>query len=119
MVTKLGRLGRSLGHLIELCRRLQEHHVDLVALDQGIDTSTVLEPLREHEQCIPRPLSEAGERRLTQERDDWEPAQNEQRRPNTQVISLSSTAAREMILRGPVGIGQEGGSSGRRKANDP
>jgi DNA invertase Pin-like site-specific DNA recombinase len=40
VVTKLDRLGRSLEHLIALSKRLQEGGVDLVVLDQGIDTST-------------------------------------------------------------------------------
>jgi len=40
VVTKLDRLGRSLEHLIELSNQLQARGVDLVVLDQGIDTST-------------------------------------------------------------------------------
>lgn len=40
VVTKLDRLGRSLEHLIELSNDLQARDVDLVVLDQGIDTST-------------------------------------------------------------------------------
>jgi DNA invertase Pin-like site-specific DNA recombinase len=40
LVTKLDRLGRSLEHLIELSKDLQTRGVDLVVLDQGIDTST-------------------------------------------------------------------------------
>lgn len=40
VITKLDRLGRSLKHLIELAERLQERGVELVVLDQGIDTST-------------------------------------------------------------------------------
>jgi DNA invertase Pin-like site-specific DNA recombinase len=40
VVTKLDRLGRSLEHLIELSKLLQARGVDLVVLDQGIDTST-------------------------------------------------------------------------------
>lgn len=40
VVTKLDRLGRSLEHLIQLSEVLQERGVDLVVLDQGIDTST-------------------------------------------------------------------------------
>lgn len=40
VVTKLDRLGRSLEHLIELSNDLQARKVDLVVLDQGIDTST-------------------------------------------------------------------------------
>jgi DNA invertase Pin-like site-specific DNA recombinase len=42
VVTKLDRLGRSLEHLIELSKDLQTRGVDLVALDQGIDTSTAI-----------------------------------------------------------------------------
>lgn len=40
VVTKLDRLGRSLDHLIELSHQLQAKQVDLLVLDQGIDTST-------------------------------------------------------------------------------
>jgi DNA invertase Pin-like site-specific DNA recombinase len=40
VVTKLDRLGSSLEHLIALAKHLQERKVDLVVLDQGIDTST-------------------------------------------------------------------------------
>lgn len=42
VVTKLDRLGRSLEHLISLSNGLQEQNVDLVVLDQGIDTSTAV-----------------------------------------------------------------------------
>ena len=42
VVTKLDRLGRSLEHLIGLSGELQERDVDLVVLDQGIDTSTAV-----------------------------------------------------------------------------
>jgi DNA invertase Pin-like site-specific DNA recombinase len=42
VITKLDRLGRSLEHLIELSKLLQERGVDLVVLHQGIDTSTAL-----------------------------------------------------------------------------
>lgn len=42
VVTKLDRLGRSLEHLIALSKQLQERGVDLVVLDQGIDTSTAV-----------------------------------------------------------------------------
>lgn len=42
IVTKLDRLGRSLEHLIELSKQLQTKQVDLVVLDQGIDTSTAV-----------------------------------------------------------------------------
>ncbi len=40
VITKLDRLGRSLEHLIDLSRDLQARGVDLVVLDQGVDTST-------------------------------------------------------------------------------
>ncbi len=42
VITKLDRLGRSLEHLIELSKLLQARGVDLVVLDQGIDTSTAI-----------------------------------------------------------------------------
>jgi DNA invertase Pin-like site-specific DNA recombinase len=42
VITKLDRLGRSLEHLIELSKLLQTGGVDLVVLDQGIDTSTAV-----------------------------------------------------------------------------
>jgi DNA invertase Pin-like site-specific DNA recombinase len=42
VITKLDRLGRSLEHLIELAKLLQSRDVDLVVLDQGIDTSTAV-----------------------------------------------------------------------------
>jgi DNA invertase Pin-like site-specific DNA recombinase len=42
VVTKLDRLGRSLEHLISLSGDLQARGVDLVVLDQGIDTSTAI-----------------------------------------------------------------------------
>ena len=42
VVTKLDRLGRSLEHLIDLSAELQRRGVDLVVLDQGIDTSTAV-----------------------------------------------------------------------------
>ncbi|MDR6688304.1 DNA invertase Pin-like site-specific DNA recombinase [Arthrobacter sp. 1088] len=42
VVTKLDRLGLSLENLIDLSRMLQERGVDLLVLDQGIDTSTAL-----------------------------------------------------------------------------
>ncbi|TQN31693.1 DNA invertase Pin-like site-specific DNA recombinase [Haloactinospora alba] len=42
VVTKLDRLGRSLEHLIELSKNLQRRGVDLVVLDQGIDTATAV-----------------------------------------------------------------------------
>jgi DNA invertase Pin-like site-specific DNA recombinase len=42
VVTKLDRLARSLEHLITLSKDLQAKRVDLVVLDQGIDTSTAV-----------------------------------------------------------------------------
>lgn len=39
---ELDRLGRSLEHLIELSKTLHDRSVDLVVLDQGIDTSTAV-----------------------------------------------------------------------------
>jgi DNA invertase Pin-like site-specific DNA recombinase len=42
IITRLDRLGRSLEHLIELSKLLQQRGVDLVVLDQGIDTSTAV-----------------------------------------------------------------------------
>jgi DNA invertase Pin-like site-specific DNA recombinase len=42
VITKLDRLGRSLEHLIQLSRELERRGVDLVVLDQGIDTSTAI-----------------------------------------------------------------------------
>jgi DNA invertase Pin-like site-specific DNA recombinase len=42
VITKLDRLGRSLEHLIDLAKLLQSRDVDLVVLDQGIDTSTAV-----------------------------------------------------------------------------
>ncbi len=42
VITKLDRLGRSLEHLIELSNELQRRQIDLVVLDQGIDTSTAV-----------------------------------------------------------------------------
>ncbi|MBF6150273.1 recombinase family protein [Nocardia nova] len=42
VVTKLDRLGRTLAHLIELSKDLEARGVDLVVLDQGIDTSTAV-----------------------------------------------------------------------------
>jgi len=42
VVTKLDRLGRSLEHLMTLSTQLQTRGVDLVVLDQGIDTSTAV-----------------------------------------------------------------------------
>jgi DNA invertase Pin-like site-specific DNA recombinase len=42
VITKLDRLGRSLEHLMALSTQLQTRGVDLVVLDQGIDTSTAI-----------------------------------------------------------------------------
>lgn len=40
VITKLDRLGRSLAHLIELSKDLSDRGIDLIVLDQGVDTST-------------------------------------------------------------------------------
>jgi DNA invertase Pin-like site-specific DNA recombinase len=40
LVTKLDRVGRSIHHLLTLAKELQAVGVDLVALDQAIDTTT-------------------------------------------------------------------------------
>lgn len=40
VVTKLDRLARSVQDLVSIAKRLEEAHVDLVVLDQSIDTST-------------------------------------------------------------------------------
>ncbi len=42
VITKLDRLGRSLEHLLELSGQLHARGIDLVVLDQGIDTSTAV-----------------------------------------------------------------------------
>lgn len=42
VITKLDRLGRSLANLIEIAGDLQKRRVDLVVLDQGIDTTTAV-----------------------------------------------------------------------------
>ena len=42
VITRLDRLGRSLDNLIDLSKQLQAAGVDLVVLDQGIDTSTAV-----------------------------------------------------------------------------
>ncbi len=42
VVTKLDRLGRSLAHLIDLSAQLHQRGVNLVVLDQNIDTSTAM-----------------------------------------------------------------------------
>jgi DNA invertase Pin-like site-specific DNA recombinase len=42
VITKLDRLGRSLEHLITLSQDLHFRGVDLVVLDQGIDTSSAV-----------------------------------------------------------------------------
>jgi DNA invertase Pin-like site-specific DNA recombinase len=42
VITKLDRLGRSLAHLIDIAADLQNRGVDLVVLDQGIDTTTAV-----------------------------------------------------------------------------
>ncbi|MDQ2847816.1 MAG: recombinase family protein [Actinomycetota bacterium] len=43
VITRLDRLGRSLEHLIDLSGEHQTIGVDLVVLDQGIDTSTAVD----------------------------------------------------------------------------
>jgi DNA invertase Pin-like site-specific DNA recombinase len=40
VITRLDRLGRSLEHLVALSGQLQTRGVDLIVLDQGIETST-------------------------------------------------------------------------------
>jgi DNA invertase Pin-like site-specific DNA recombinase len=40
VVTKLDRIGRSVGNLINVVGELQERRVDLIMLDQAIDTTT-------------------------------------------------------------------------------
>ena len=61
VMTKLDRLGRSLEHLIELFKDLQGRDVDLVVLDQGLDTATaaagrmffqILGVIAEHEHAL-------------------------------------------------------------------
>lgn len=42
VITKLDRLGRSLENLLQLSKELQRRHIDLIVLDQGIDTSTAV-----------------------------------------------------------------------------
>jgi DNA invertase Pin-like site-specific DNA recombinase len=42
VITKLDRLGRSLEHLIDLAKALQQRSIDLIVLDQGIDTATAI-----------------------------------------------------------------------------
>ncbi len=42
VITKLDRLGRSLEHLISVSKDLSSRGVDLVVLDQGLDTSTAV-----------------------------------------------------------------------------
>ena len=41
MVTKLDRLARSVVELSIIVQRLEEKNVDLVVMDQGIDTTTI------------------------------------------------------------------------------
>ncbi|MGH3411152.1 MAG: recombinase family protein [Streptosporangiaceae bacterium] len=48
VVTKLDRLGRSLGDLIELVTSLGHRGVDVVVIDQGIDTTTAAGKLLFH-----------------------------------------------------------------------
>jgi Resolvase, N terminal domain len=49
VVTKLDRLGRSLEQLIEPSKQLQAKGVDLVVLDQSIDTSTAVGRMFSHD----------------------------------------------------------------------
>jgi len=42
VVTRLDRLGRSLANLLELAKVLEGREIDLVVLDQGVDTSTAV-----------------------------------------------------------------------------
>jgi len=41
VVTKLDRLARSVVDLSEIVKKLQKKNVDLVVMDQGIDTTTI------------------------------------------------------------------------------
>jgi len=41
ILTKLGRLARSVVDLSEIVKKLQKKNVDLMVLDQGIDTTTI------------------------------------------------------------------------------
>jgi DNA invertase Pin-like site-specific DNA recombinase len=40
VVTRLRRIGRSHQHLLDLAKWFEEHEVDFIVLEQGIDTST-------------------------------------------------------------------------------
>ena len=40
VVTRLRRIGRNHQHLLDLAAWFEDHHIDLVVLEQGIDTST-------------------------------------------------------------------------------
>jgi len=42
VVTRLDRLGRSLANLMELSELLRQREIDLVVLEQGVDTSTAV-----------------------------------------------------------------------------
>ncbi len=62
VITKLDRLGRSLEHLIELSKLLRTRGVDLVVIDQGIDTATAVgrlffQILGSAADCVQRPTA--------------------------------------------------------------
>jgi DNA invertase Pin-like site-specific DNA recombinase len=40
IITRLDRLARSVEHLAKLAKRFEEEHIDLIVIDQNIDTST-------------------------------------------------------------------------------
>ncbi len=94
MVTKLDRLGRSLEHLIGLARDLQEQGVDLVVLDQGIDTSTavgrmffqILGAIAEHALMSERAMDGLAAR----------PRPGPDRRAETQITPRQARIAQEM-----------------------
>ena len=96
VITKLDRLGRSLEHLIDLSAELQKRGVDLVVLDQGIDTSTavgrmffqILGAIAEFEHALmcERTLRRPGRR----------PRPRQHRRPETQARPRQVALARQM-----------------------
>ncbi len=93
VVTKLDRLGRSLEHLIDLSNDLQGREVDLVVLDQGIDTSTAVErmffqvlgSIAEFEHAL---MSERDPRRPRSR-----PGAGQDRRPRTQARGAAGPAS--------------------------
>jgi Resolvase, N terminal domain len=88
VITKLDRLGRSLDHLIELSELLQTRNVDLVVLDQGIDTSTAVGRLfldhRSDRRVRTRPHVRAHDRR---------PSRRQSTRPNRGPKAETGTAS--------------------------